>query len=97
MELRTSPWWLAMYVPSSTQIVKGFLYAFKIFTSKYSSISSVQCLTFQGVLPLKKFQFKHFFASYRAVHVVVASVHVRVRGSYSLILDLSLHLRGCCL
>ena len=23
LELRTSPWWLAMYVPSSTQIVKG--------------------------------------------------------------------------
>ena len=27
----------------------------------------------------------------------VASKHVRVRVSYSLILDLSLHLRGCCL
>ena len=80
MEFRTSPWWLAMYVPSSTQIVKGFLYAFKIFTSKYSSISSVQCLTFQGVLPLKKFQFKHFFASYRAVHVVVASVLASTLG-----------------
>ena len=26
-----------------------------------------------------------------------ACKHVRVRGSYSLILDLSLHLRGCCL
>ena len=57
-----------------------FQYAFKIFASKYSSISSVQCLTFQGVLPLKKFQFKHFFASYRAVRVVVASVLASTLG-----------------
>ena len=33
-----------------------------------------------GVLPLKKFQFKHFFASYRAVHVVVASVLASTLG-----------------
>ena len=32
------------------------------------------------VLPLKKFQFKHFFASYRAVHVVVASVLASTLG-----------------
>ena len=34
LEFNSSPWWLEIYVPSSTNLVNGFLYAFRISTSK---------------------------------------------------------------